>query len=77
MKTRRFACRPPSRSWPNARYGLYLHAMVFLVGAWNLVAINAARTPEIWWCWIPIVGWIVVLAGHYLWVTIRERITGI
>lgn len=60
-----------------ARYGLYLHVAVFLVGVWNLVAINAARTPETWWCWIPIAAWAVMLTGHYLCVVIRERFTDV
>ena len=54
------------------RHWFYAHLIVFLIGSWNLVAVNVARTPGVWWAWMPIAAWTVVLAGHALWLLMRE-----
>lgn len=46
------------------REGFYFHVGLFLIVSWNLVAINAARTPDYWWAWMPVAAWAVVLAIH-------------
>jgi hypothetical protein len=56
----------------SGRHWFYAHFIVFLIGSWNLVAVNAARTPDIWWAWMPIVAWTVVLAGHVLWLLVKK-----
>jgi len=43
------------------------HIVVFLIGAWNLFAIDLARTPDTWWFWFPVGGWAAVLGLHALW----------
>jgi membrane protein YdbS with pleckstrin-like domain len=55
------------------REWLGIHAVVFLILAWNFFAINLARTPGNWWFWIPIAALSVVLGGHAVWLTVRQR----
>jgi hypothetical protein len=49
------------------------HVLVFLIGVWNLLAINLARTPETWWFWIPAAAWAVLLVAHAASLMIRSR----
>ncbi len=46
----------------------YLHAILFLVGAVNLVMINWAHHSRGWWFWIPVAAWLGLLAAHGIWV---------
>jgi hypothetical protein len=55
----------------SAREWLGFHGFAFLIGAWNLFAVNLARTPGRWWFWIPIAAWAAVLAIHTLWYQTR------
>jgi hypothetical protein len=41
-----------------------LHLWVFLIGGWNLLMINLARTPDHLWCLPWVGGWAAVLVLH-------------
>jgi dolichyl-phosphate-mannose--protein O-mannosyl transferase len=58
-------CRMSAREW------LGFHGVVFLIGAWNLFAVNLARTPGVWWFWMPVAAWAGVLGVHTLWYQMR------
>jgi hypothetical protein len=47
---------------------LYAHVMIFAIGAWNLFAVNLARTPGRWWFWPPVLAWAVALIVHGAWI---------
>ncbi len=47
---------------------LYAHVMIFAIGAWNLFAVNLARTPGRWWFWLPVTAWAVALVLHGAWI---------
>ena len=47
---------------------LYAHVMIFAIGAWNLFAVNLARTPGRWWFWLPAAVWAVALVLHGAWI---------
>ncbi len=53
-----------------AREWLLAHVWLFLIGAWNLLAIDFAHTSDRWWSWIPIVVWSGVLILHAIWVVL-------
>lgn len=63
-----------------AREWFWAHVMAFLIGAWNLFAVNLARTPDRWWFWIPVAAWASVLvlhAGRVVWAAKRPVIAAL
>jgi len=49
--------------------------VIFLIGGWNLFAVNLARTPGEWWFWPVLAVWAGILAAHALWIS-RARWRG-
>jgi hypothetical protein len=55
---------------------LELHIGLFLIGSWNLLIINLARSPHDLWFWPWVAGWVVVLLVHAAVVTLGSRGAG-
>ena len=49
----------------NFRLSVKIHAGVYVIGCSLLVLINWFFTPEIWWVFYPIFGWLIGLVEHY------------
>ena len=49
-----------------AKFGFYIHALVYLVVNAGLVAINLATSPQVLWFIWPLFGWWIGLAAHGL-----------
>lgn len=45
--------------------GFYIHAAIYLIVNAGLIAINAATSSQ-WWAQWPIIGWGLLLAGHWV-----------
>jgi len=52
---------------------LAFHAVAFMIGAWNLFAIDLARTPGRWWFWMPVAAWAAALTTHACWLLWERR----
>ncbi len=49
-----------------AKFGFYVHALVYLTVNAGLVAINLATSPQVLWFIWPMFGWGIGLAAHGL-----------
>ena len=49
----------------NFRLSVKIHAGVYVTGCSLLVLINWFFSPEIWWAFYPIFGWLIGLVEHY------------
>ena len=45
--------------------GFYVHAGIYLIVNAGLIAINAATSSR-WWAYWPLLGWGLLLAGHWI-----------
>lgn len=59
------AKRTAARRHMEAVKGFYVHAAIYLIVNAGLVAINAATSSR-WWAHWPIIGWGLLLAGHWI-----------
>ena len=57
----------------DARADLTAHAALYLLVMSALIALNFSFVIGFWWSVIPLVGWGVVLALHYLYLRRIER----
>lgn len=54
------------------REKLLFHFSVFLLGSWNLLMINLARSPQHLWFWPWVAAWGLALIVHLSWVLLRR-----
>jgi hypothetical protein len=57
---------PAATSWESLSRGERLlgHAIVFLIGSWNVVMIDLARAPGVSWSWVVVAVWAAALLIH-------------
>lgn len=53
-----------ARERAKAKFGFYLHAVVFIAVMLLLFGINLATSPEVLWVFWPLIGWGFAVALH-------------
>ena len=67
-------CPPEPLGTFSRRERFMLHAGIFFVVSWNLVAINLAQSPDRLWFWPWVAAWAAVLMLHLGYVHIASKV---